>query len=893
MLMLLVLSSCSTQKNTWATRSFHQTKVKYNIFYNGNIAFEEGLQSIGKASEDDYSTILNLYPVSDHKAAESSASQMDKTIEKCRKCIKLHSIKAKPKPDPKKRNDPKYKLWLQQEEFNNQMGNVWIRLGEAEFHKGDFLGSIGTFNYVARHYETDADIVARCGLWTARALGEMGWLYEAEDALRKVQVDALARKNAPLYSAVSADLLLKNKQYHEAIPYLKIAIPAEKRRVYRPRFQYVLAQLYEMEGNRSQAADAYSKVIRMTPSPDMEFNARMHRATLQGKGGIKALTKMTKLAKNKDKLDVLFGAIGDIYLSAGDTATALDNYGLAVEKSTQNGLEKGAILLKAGNLYYDRRDYVKAQPLYQEALTIISSMSEDYPMLERRSQTLDELIVEASAVQLQDSLQKLSRLPEKEQRTIIEKMIEDMIQAEKEAEEKAALAAREAEQSGLQGVDTRNMLGGGGQAAEWYFYNPQLIRSGKQEFSRRWGTRTLEDNWRRLSKTSSGTFVSSLDEEGGDMPLEGDSTLVGDSLRPAPITDPHMPEYYLQQIPSTPEELAASDSIIASALANMVYIYQSKLQDISMADETMNDLEKRFPGNSNLLDIYYMKYLDALKVGDDLSAEPYRQRILTDFPDSKQAYIVSQPDYFDRLRRMAGEQDSLFETTYNAYVKGDYSTVKTNKVYAEQAYPLSPLMPRFVFLNAVAVARTEGQTAFVGQLQDLVESYPESELSAMAKDFLAMMGQGMESQKGNESTSLSDMRAENIEEEKMEDTAVKTFSTERKGPSLVYLMLAASQNEEDLNNLLYQIALFNFSQFLIRDFDLQRIPVFENGSAIRVSGFDSLDESEWYVGLVEKNKELMNELERLKVKIIPITEENAALLNTLTLEQYESHLKKD
>ena len=97
--LLLTAASCSTQKNTAATRSFHQTKVKYNIFYNGNLAFEEGQQAIINAHEDNFETIIPLYPVSDHKAAEASTSQMDKMIEKCRKSIKLHSIKAKPKPN--------------------------------------------------------------------------------------------------------------------------------------------------------------------------------------------------------------------------------------------------------------------------------------------------------------------------------------------------------------------------------------------------------------------------------------------------------------------------------------------------------------------------------------------------------------------------------------------------------------------------------------------------------------------------------------------------------------------------------------------------------------------------------------------------------------------------
>ena len=97
-------------------------------------------------------------------------------------------------------------------------------------------------------------------------------------------------------------------------------------------------------------------------------------------------------------------------------------------------------------------------------------------------------------------------------------------------------------------------------------------------------------------------------------------------------------------------------------------------------------------------------------------------------------------DSFERLRRMAAEQDSLYEGTYKAFAAGQFATVKQNKQYAEANYPLSPLMPRFLFLNAVSVARTEGQAAFAEALRDMVSHYPESELGAMAKDMLAIDG---------------------------------------------------------------------------------------------------------------------------------------------------------
>ncbi len=873
----VLVTACSTQKNTWATRSYHQTKVKYNILYNGNMAYEEGLKAIRDANEDNYSTVLPLYPVSNHAAAEASAAQMDKTIEKCRKCIKLHSIKAKPKPDPKKRTDPKYKAWLQQEEFNNQMGNAWLRLGEAEFHKGDFLGAVGTFSYISKHYSNDPDMVARCQLWIARAYGEMGWLYEAEDMLAKVQIDALSKSHARLYSAVSADILLKTGQYHAAIPFVKSALPGEKRTVYRPRFSYVLGQLYECEGKRHEAIDAYHKVVRMAPAPEMEFNARIRIAQLNGKSAIKQLRQMAKQSKYKDRLDLIYGAIGNIYLAAGDTAQALRHYHLAIDEATQASMDKATVLVRAGDIYFDRQDYAAAQPCYREAVTILPATDADYTRLQKRSEVLDELIREQSTVVLQDSLQRLSRMSEAEQRAVIEKVIANLLQAEQEATEQEAQAARQSNDPGLQSVNTSNMLGGSGAAGDWYFYNTQLMRSGKQEFTRRWGQRTLEDDWRRRSKTMVTPFADDTSEEEDLASTDSLSSLLPDSTQTKNArveTDNHKPEYYLQQIPHSKEALILSDSLIRHALINMVYIYQDKLGDQPLADRTFAELQERFPAHTDLLDLYYMYYLHALQDSNVVKQSHYSQAITSLYPSSQQAYIVSQPAYFERLRRMAAEQDSLYESTYNAYTHGAYSEVKANKIYAEQQYPLSPLMPRFLFLNAIAVARTNGQTAFVSELQDMVHRYPESELGAMAKDMLAMMGQGRESQQGSTQTSsLSDLRAETTQEEV--DQPQDSLTNDRNVPSVVLFYLP-KQDDAVLNRLQYETALFNFSQFLIRDFDLQKMPIVGEGSALRIMGFESMDEAEWWIGLVQANDDLRILLGELQAEIFSLPEQNVS-----------------
>lgn len=885
-LTLLGLVSCSTQKNTWASRSFHQTKTKYNIHYNGQIAFADGLEAINEAHNDDFSTILPLYPVSNHEAAQSAKSHMDRTIEKCRKCIKLHSIKVKPKKinHDKRRSDPNYKAWLEQEEFNNQMDKAWLLLAQAEFHKGDFLGSISTFNYIARHYAYDKDIVAQCQLWSARAYAEMDWLYEAEDVLSKVQEADLSRKNAPLYAAVSADILMKTDRYKEAIPFIKIALPNESRKGYQPRFQYVLGQLYQLQGDKKLARNAYEKVLKLQPNSEMDFNTRLQLAQLADNpaSAVSLLTKMAKQDKNKDRLDQIYGTLGDIFLEQKDTVKALEYYTKGIDSSTKNGLNKAAVLVTAGDIYYQQRNYVNASPCYKEATQILSVQHDDYKRVQRRSETLDQLVVEYSTVQLQDSLQRLATLSEAEQLKIVEKIIADLIKAEEEEAERAAQAEREAENnSGPRGVNTHNMLGAGG-SGEWYFYNPQLMRSGQQTFRSQWGNRTLEDNWRRISKAATTSYMDDM----ADSDITTDSIVADSTMVSAPTeTDNHKPEFYLQQIPKTEADFARSNEQIANALYNMVYIYRDEVGDQALSDEAFEDFCRRFPADPRLKDLYYMQYLTALKDNRMADASRYQADIIRLFPESQEAYIVSQPDYFDRLRKMSAEQDSLYETTYNAYRSSDYAQVKTNKHYVEDNYPLTPLMPRFLFLTAISVAKTDGQDAFIGELRDMVTRYPDNELAAMAKDMLALMGQGAESQKGGEIASLQDRRQVEQTAAEEQDTTI-TFSTNTNEPAFVLLVMP--RDDKRLNTVLYEVALYNFSQFMIKDFDLKQLPTFAIGEcALQVSGFSHLDEALWYENMLKKNLDLMQVLQTNEVQVLSITSSNFDLIGKhFTFQEY-------
>ncbi len=897
LLLIPLFLSCSTQKNTKARRIYHQTTTKYNIYFNGATSYDEGLQAIEKAAQEDYTNILPLYAVSHHEAASAATSQMERTIEKCRKCIKLHSIKSRPKPNPKKRSDPKYREWLKREEFNKEIDKAWLLLGMAEFHKGDFLGSVGTFNYIERHYAYDKDMIAQCQLWRVRAYSEMGWIYEAEDLMNKVKQDDLSRKHAGLYAAVKADLMLKLERYNQAIPLLKLAREDENKRQQRTRINYILAQLYEKQNNRPLAEEYFSKVVKASPSAEMKFNAQLHKALLNQnpQKAVKSLKKMAKLDKNKDLLDLIYTAIGDIYLQQKDTSAALENYALAIEKSTQSGMPKARALITAADLCYKQQNYAQAQPYYSEASQILSTDNKDYLRVQHLAESLTELVTEQQIVILQDSLQHLATLSEEEQMVIVKKIIEDLEKKEKEEQEKATQLARQQENEksdGPRSVNTRGMLGSTIGSGEWYFYNAQLLKQGKQEFAKKWGNRTLEDNWRRIMK--SGSAIASLDSQDADTPEQNitDSIANSASQQKTLVTDNKDPQFYLQQIPKTPEDIEESNQQIATALYNMVGIYETKVEDPILAKQTYEEFLRRFPQDERKLELLYRQYLTSLKNNNQNEAESVRQQIISKYPNSNEAKIAADPNYFANAVRMLQEQDSLYEQTYSTYKIAKYREVKQQTKEFEQKYPTSTLMPRFLFLNAVAVGKTEPKDNFVSSLKDLLERYPQHELGTMAKDMLAKMNVDADAKVEDGNNSLLNKREEIT---LAEDTLPEglSFDSERKEPSMVLLVLPKltdeNQKEDNrLNYLQYQVAVFNFSQFLIKDYDLQAVPYFMNGQcALQIKGFESLDETDWYISLIRSNPEVAKLLTTEQIQTIGITEKNYQLLgNPFTLEDY-------
>ena len=891
--MLVIIGGCSTKKNTAGTRFYHSFTTRYNVYFNGNEAYKEGMLAIEQQNKDNYMEQIPLYPIGNTSTVGVGASNFDRAIEKSQKAIRQHSIKRKPTRRPGRRYTDEYRLWLNRKEFNPFLHNAWMLMGKAQFHKGDFPEAIATFSYIMRLYEGQPKITAEAGIWLARSYTEMEWYYEAEDMLGRINNDTLPNSLAPFHSAAYGNLLLEQERFREAIPHLLTSIKNENRKKQRMRQYYLLGQVYQQLQENEKAHQAFGKVIRMSPPYELELSARIRQtevmSTQNSEKTTKRLRRMAKDEKNKDYLDQVYYALGNVYLIQGDTAKAITEFKQGVEKSTRNGVEKGLLQLRSGNLLWELARYEEAQKAYTDAIALIDKEHPEYKIVNKRSEVLDELVTYTSAIHLQDSLQYLASLDEPERIKAIEKVMEEVARREKEAQEAEELRQRQEQQPGGIAGETQVTPGIPQGQSTWYFYNPQVVVQGKTEFERVWGRRKLEDNWRRKNKT-----VVNLDEfetVDYDAPENNESTTPTDSLTTdSVITDTKSIDFYLQQIPLTEEAMKESNEILSDALYNLALVYKDKLEDFARGEQTFNRLLKQFPDFPLSDNVYYNLYLLYSRWDKPVEAEQNKELLISQFPQSRYAIILNDPDF--RRNAVHGKhlEDSLYADTYTAWQEKDYGKVVSNNELSAGKYPLGNHRPKFMFLHAMAALQAGNTSTFLAELKEIVQNYPENEITELAAYILKGMQEGRSLVgTNNPFGSIWERRKTELATDSLAADSVPAFNTERQTPHLFILAYETGTVNENL--LLYEVARYNFSNFIVKNFDLEF--VHEQGiSMLQVRSFLNLDEARQYRHQLYANKDMVEKLSGLRAVVI--SEDNYELLmRYYSFEDYERFYQEE
>ena len=893
----LAMVSCSTQKNTAQSRWWHSFNARYNTYFNGSQAFIEGNLEKEKGNKDNYTELIPLYTVGNKQSRDIGKEQFDRTIEKCEKAIHQHSIKAKPEWNSSKRKTAKDREWLGRREYNPFLWKAWLLLGKAQFQKGAFDEAAATFSYMSRLYHTQPLMNGLARAWLAKCYTELGWKYDAEDVIRNMSRDSMDFRAVKDWDYTYANYYIRLGDYQKAIPYLRKVIKHERRSIQRAREWFLMGQIQNLVGNREEAYRAFGKVIGCHPPYELEFNARIAQtevaASSDSRQMISKLRRMAASDNNAEYLDQVYYAIGNIHMTRRDTTEAIRAYEKGNRLSTRNGIEKGVLLLTLGNIYWEKEQFADAQRCYGEAIGLLDKERPDYEALSNRSKILDELVPYTNTIHLQDSLLALATMPEAERNKAIDRVIDALKKKEKkerdaqlEQEAAAAANASQAARADNNRAVTPTMPSAGN--GQWYFYNPTAVSQGKATFQRQWGKRENIDNWQRINQT----VISLKGDTPEDQQDQEDPETAMDQERPLSPTesiaaDPHERDYYLAQIPFTAEQQAECHTLLQEALFRAGIILKDKMDHLRLSEQYLRRLTSDYPGYEHADEAWYHLYLLYLREGNHLQANNCISRLKAEHPESEWTILLTDPYYAENAKFGEHIEDSLYAATYEAFKQDRTDMVKANASLSAKRFPQGANRAKFLFIDGMSRLNDGDGDGCLELLREVVERYPDSEVSPLAGMIIKGIQDGRRLHGGK--FDIGDVWTMRDITLTHDSTIVDTLSTERNQQYLFLLVYEPDSVNE--NQLLFEMARYNFTNFLVRNFEIQ---IDEDNGLHRmiISGFLNFDEAMQYARQLYGNDQMKEKLTSCRSLII--SEANLQLIGRqFSYDEYQQFYEQE
>ncbi|MEO8086063.1 MAG: tetratricopeptide repeat protein [Bacteroidota bacterium] len=708
------MSACKNTKSGFVSRNYHDLTARYNGLYNANLKIAEGAQTLSNAQPDIYDRTLPVFKYADAQKAKSIYPQMDEALKKTSTVIQRHTL-----VDKNGNEKPDKEHWID---------DNWIAYGKALFYKHEYFAAIETFKYVETTYKKEQGR-HEASLWLAKTYLQLTQLKEAEDKLDYLRNQKdLSKKVRAEYDAVAADYYLQTRNTDRAIEHLKKAIPVTKNRNNKIRYMFILAQLYQVKGDFKSAFELYTKVIKKNPVYEMAFNARINRARCfdaqsQNSNSVKKeLQKMARDPKNKEYLDQVYYALAGIAQKENKEGDEIVYLQKSIAASTSNQNQKAISYLELGKIYLSKPDYRTAQLYYDSCISSLGNDHPDYTDILTKRNSLTKLIKALNTIHDQDSMMVLAKMSPAER----EKAVDEMLKKEDEERQRKIDEEKEQQVNQLFNTDNKQQqqANHGGESS-WYFYNQSAISFGTNDFQRKWGSRKLEDNWRRNNK---------------QLNLQEEEVVVEDSVKdeikdPTEAREAHRKEL-LEKIPSDQASIDKSTGKVIDAYYNAAMIYNEQLNDKPASAKMFEDLLAKYPDNKYKLPAYYQLYRLYLAMKDPQKSDYYKNILLEKYPDSDYAMIIKNPNFMAEKAAKKSDLELFYEDTYRKYLNGEYADVITRKAQADQMYPNNVYVPKFDMLKTLAIGRTQPVGSFTASLQDIVRNYSEDPVKEQAQDIL-------------------------------------------------------------------------------------------------------------------------------------------------------------
>ncbi|MDX5320723.1 MAG: tetratricopeptide repeat protein, partial [Bacteroidota bacterium] len=701
-LLLLSISACDKNRNTFLNRKYQNMVAHFNIYFNGQQKLDETRFTLEKAHVDDFTKVLDVYPYGSEDNRKAQAGNMDEVIKKASRVIAERPISK----------------WID---------DSYFMMGQAYFFKADYFAAIETFQFLNSQYK-GSRISYEATLWIIRSYVLLGKSKDAEAIIGLLNNDPnFPKKLKAELHEVSAYVQIREEKYKIAAQNMEKALPLAKGSYKKARYHYILGQLYDQLGEREKARYHFRIVTKGTPPYEMAFNAKINLARnydpnnpAEIRSAKRYLKSMLKDDKNINYFSQIYFELGVIERKEGDLNLAIDYFKQSNDVNKGNSDLKAKSFLQMADIYFSKPNYRSAQIYYDSAVYFLKPEFPDYDKLKAKQEVLSELIKNLILIQREDSLLRVAELPLKEIDKLVEKAIEDEKKRVEEAKKREAEKKQVTTNPNIPSNPFQQPGGG-----DFYFSDPIQVARGYSDFVSRYGERSNVDNW--LFESLANKQTTSNDEGGEETNGESENQ---PENKPNFGTDSAgmVKQLYTKDIPFTPESKSASLDRIAEAYLKVGEIYFEKLKDLPESEKAFNQFLKRFEKHDQVPKALFYLYKIKKENNESDLANSYKAKLISEHPNSTYAkYLTQDPSQRQKLEEGIDPKIiAHYQLAYTYYKGGNYREVVKQKLAFDRDYFGTPIQPKFDLFEALAFGRMDSVDRCILLLEQIVANYPTS-----------------------------------------------------------------------------------------------------------------------------------------------------------------------
>lgn len=695
-----LLSGCSQFSTNRSAVGFHNFSARYNAYFMGDKDLASAEFSMDSVYKEDYNQLLPLLLPFDSLLALPFKPLLQSAIKKASIVAEKHQNSR----------------WVD---------NSYYILGKSRLYLGEWADGLEALRFV---YANGRDEIDKNN---ALILLMRAYTYKKDYSNALGVAEYLSQQPLPKqllrdFYLTKAYLHEQNGEYLTSVAILEETFPLLKKSRATARIHFAAAQMYDRLGQYALANKHYRSVSKNRPDYDLAFyssmNSLQNQVILNPKTDLSdvGFERMIRDRKNNDLKDRIYFTMGLLEEHRKNLPQAVDYLQKAASVSAGNkGLQKAYTYLQLARIHYDKLEkYDIAKAYYDSALIVLPKEAPEYMLVSDRKRALDAFVTQFNIVSTEDSLQRLARMNplalDNKIDAIIEAQEKERVLQEKKAKEAAAVAAARTVTTG-----TPPPVGFGNDR-RWELYDPALISIGKIEFKRTWGSRALEDDWRRSGKQARALATRSSDKadsaaivqesQNENMLVKGNATW--EALKAG----------LKKNIPLSDTSLAQSQKRKEDALYTLGKIYRFDLKENGRAVSTFGRVLNDFPSTQYKDEIYYLMYLSLDE--SDANRSSWKDKLTGEFPNSTYARLLTKAT--SATGESAGNPVKAYERAYQLYADGSYVKALEDVEADLPSYKGSMLEDKFALLRVFLIGKVRGKDAYAQAITEFIRLYPSS-----------------------------------------------------------------------------------------------------------------------------------------------------------------------